>query len=338
MPKLRPVRTPEELASVPSDQPVVIELSEPEPATVPGQEPEIKAPEAIVAREPEKEPEAESALKKQLEDLKKAEEASQREIAALRERETNALLHARQRTEELQYERGEREQAQYDSVLNALGAAQAEADKAQNDLANAMAASDFTAAAEAQRRLSVATTRIVQLEDGKVAFDNRREEAQRQPQPQPQQQQQRYTDPIDAMTHLSGKQRDWLKSHREVQSDPRKLAAIGDAHWKAMDAGHSQDSDGYFQFLEERLGYRQPVAKQEEEPEPQPQRRSMPVSAPVSRDTPSMSTGRSTPTRIELSPEQREAAKISGLTDFEYAKNLIRLNDLKKAGHYNERG
>jgi hypothetical protein len=56
------------------------------------------------------------------------------------------------------------------------------------------------------------------------------------------------------------------------------------------------------------------------------------VSAPVSRETTSW-TGRreDRPGRITLSVAQREAARISGLTDVQYAQQLIRLREEKAA-------
>lgn len=329
MPKLRPMRTQEEAAAVPTDEPVLIELTAESSGVAAESEPKNVVTEPIV----EKKEEPESPLQKQLDDLKKAEAEARRQLAESQQREAAAIRAANQRGEQLYQAHGEREQAQYDAVLNAIGAATAEADKAQNDLAAAMSASDFTVAAEAQRRLSIATTRLVQLEDGKVAFESRQE--QQKPEPI---RQERQVDPIDAMTHLSARQRDWLKSHRDAQTEPAKLARLGAAHWDALEAGHAQDSDAYFQVLEERLGYRKPAAKEDDEGEPEPQRRSMPVSAPVTRDSPSPSTGRLTSTRVELSASQREAARISGVTDVEYARNFLRLEDLKKQGHYQERG
>ena len=61
------------------------------------------------------------------------------------------------------------------------------------------------------------------------------------------------------------------------------------------------------------------------------------MSAPVSRDAPNLSTGRPQSRTITLSPAQRDAARISGISETEYAKNLIRLNELKAQGHYQER-
>lgn len=337
MPKLRPMRTAEEIAAVPEDEPVLIELtSESSGVVAPGAEPELKAAEVEIAPAPKVEPVEEvSPLQKQLDDMRRAEAETRRQLTESQERERQAVHAANQRGEQLYHAQGEREQAQYDAVLNAIGAAESEANRAQADLAASMAISDFTAAAEAQRRLSVATTRLVQLEDGKAAFEARAEQPVQRQEPL---RSAPSVDPIDAMAQLSGKQKSWLKNHRDAQTDPAKLARLGAAHYDALEAGHAADSDGYFQVLEERLGYRQPVAKTEADPEPEPQRRSMPMSAPVTREAPSVSTGRATPTRVELTASQREAARISGVDDVTYARNFLRLQALKKEGHYNERG
>ena len=132
------------------------------------------------------------------------------------------------------------------------------------------------------------------------------------------------------MTHLSGRARDWLKAHPDVISDQEKNARIGGYHFDAVNAGHQQDSDGYFRFIEEKLGYRPP---------PQSERRSTPmVSAPVSRDSPNLSTGRPQRREITLTPEQREAARISGVDDFTYAKGVAELERRKKLGMYPDHG
>lgn len=331
------MRTAEEALTIPPDEPVLIELTaDSSGVTAPGAEPELKPAEIKVAEEPvvEKVEPEETSLQKQLEDMKKAEAAArEREASAIRQRDA-AIQAANQHGEAHYRSEGAREQAQYDAVLNAIGAAESEANRAEGDYATAMANSDFVAAAAAQRRLSVATTRLVQLEDGKAAFESRQEPAKYEPiRPQA-------SDPIDANPNLSGRQKEWLKGHRDAQTDPAQLARLGAAHWDALKANHAQDSDAYFQFLEERLGYRQVAmqVKKDEIEDASTQYRSMPMSAPVTRESPSINGGSVRPTQVTLSAAQREAARISDVDDVTYAKNFLRLQELKKNGHYQERG
>jgi len=68
---------------------------------------------------------------------------------------------------------------------------------------------------------------------------------------------------------------------------------------------------------------------------PPPARRSPMVSAPVSRTIPG---GTIRPGEINLTPEQREAARISGVDDFTYAKGLKELTRRKSLGMYQDKG
>src|SRR5262249_41701106 len=74
-------------------------------------------------------------------------------------------------------------------------------------------------------------------------------------------------------------------------------------------------------------------------PDDTPRRASIPMSPPVSREVPTLSgEPPRRPGRIELSPAEREAAAISGIDEVTYAQNKLRLIELKKRGHYQERG
>ncbi len=323
----KPARTAEEAAAVPLDKPLLVEVETAPVATV-ETEPELllAPPAAAPAPEPD---EPDSALTRQLDDLRNAEALAKQQLADAQRREQEAIRRAQDREIELLQERDRSASAEYESVLNAINAFQSEADKAQSDLEASLGANDARGAAEAQRRLTTASARLVSLEDGKAAWDARREYERQNPP-----RRQAPADPvgaqIESMTHLSEKQRDWLRNHRDAITDPAKNAYLGAAHWDAIRDGKEQDSAAYFTALEEKLGYRQAS--------PPENRRAPPVSAPVSREAPSLSTGKPATSRIELTPEQREAARISGVDEFTYAKNLMRLNDLKKNGHYQERG
>ncbi len=61
-----------------------------------------------------------------------------------------------------------------------------------------------------------------------------------------------------------------------------------------------------------------------------------PVSAPPSRETPSWSNGSpsSRSSRITLTPQQKEAARIAGISEEDYARGLTRLAQEKSKGHY----
>lgn len=328
MPRLRRARTPEEALAVPVDKPLVVQLGEaeeieaPEKPDKPEQQqepPERAAPEP----EPELEPDEPNALQKQVADLRRAEEM-QRQALAQRDAEIARLKRSQED------EAAKTEQAQYDAVVIALNAAQGELETAERELKVAFENGDTASQAAITRRIGVIGARVDRFEYDKSVYETRREQAQRTPS-QPD-----IHARIDQMTHLSSRAREWLHGHPDVMTDAEKNARIGAYHYDAMKAGHGQDSEGYFHYIEERLGYRQPGSQQQtERTEP---RRSPPVSAPVSRETPNLSTGRPQRRDIHLSAEQREAARIAGVDDFTYAKGVQELERRKKLGMYPDHG
>ena len=60
------------------------------------------------------------------------------------------------------------------------------------------------------------------------------------------------------------------------------------------------------------------------------------VSAPVSREAPSANGSRQS-ANIRLTASQREAAKMAGISETEYAKQLQKLQKEKSDGNYGER-
>ena len=59
-------------------------------------------------------------------------------------------------------------------------------------------------------------------------------------------------------------------------------------------------------------------------------------SAPVSREIPTGSGRRPTPGKITLSPSEVEAARVSGISLEEYAKNKIEYQRQREAGEYRD--
>jgi hypothetical protein len=142
-------------------------------------------------------------------------------------------------------------------------------------------------------------------------------------------------DRLSLMPNLSNPKRDFLRQHPSFIDNPD----IEAAHWQALDAGHADDSPEYFAHVAKQLDRLapKPTAPESGTPRP-PQPRGPVVSAPVSRDSISISTGRPVDTKITLTPAQREAAKFSmpgvapEIAEREYAKNLIRLEQARRAG------
>lgn len=322
MPRLRPApKKEEEIEEIVPQEPQLFGAKEPEPEEK--TEPEVKP-------EPEKQEEDPTlALKKQVEELTKSEELQRtRAEQAVRERQ-EALKWAQEREVEVVKFQKEATQSQYDSIASALAGAQAEAERATQEVEIAGTNQDWKALSEAQRRLARAEARIDKLEDGKFELESRIKVERAKPEPKIEQRP-RPQDPLDLdKSNLPDSAKTYLRAHPDLITDPRKNARLQAWHWDAIDAGKDAFSKEYFEFIDEK---RDP---KKIEPEPQQQQRTNIVSAPVSREVPSGGTGsRQGYGKITLTAEQKDSARIAGVTETEYAKQLIRLNELKANGQY----
>lgn len=341
MPRLRPLpkkedEEPEVITfSAPPEGDIEIELSEDD-----GGPTEIETVPEKVEPAPKPEVTDDNPLQKALQAQQRAEELQR---TAQRERD-EAVHQTRQRDEELSRERGERQDAEYNSVLTAIAAEQSSAEKAESDYAAFAAAGDWANAAKAQRVLAAAAARLDRLEDGKQAFESKRKtEPETRPAPQPQGFEQR-------IAALPENAKGWLRKHPEFINDTEKNRKIQAAHGAIVDLdGVEAFSPAYFDALDTRFGFKQaPETNQRHEPE-KPKQRSIPMTAPVSRDVPNASGVRTTSTKITLSEEERDIARRSiidrpdlpKMTDaqkeYAYAKNKQRLMAMKANGTYSER-
>jgi hypothetical protein len=153
-----------------------------------------------------------------------------------------------------------------------------------------------------------------------------------------------------AMLAAQERRQAWLEATPAAKEN---VAALNVLHQAALNAGLADTSQEYFSFLENQLATLQrPAAaaanlvnemqqraaqvRPQEQP-PRPTRLSAAhVSAPVSREIP---TGAGMPCsgRITLTLEQREAARMSGISEADYAKQLLKLRELQASGEYSDR-
>ncbi len=320
MPKLRqPTAKPEDEISKVDPNQQELEL------TADDNDPEIE----IVEENEVSQDDAALALQKQIDDLKKSEKIQRDRADKADSDRREALAKAQERETQIARFQKEAKESQFDAINSALAAANAEAEKAQQDIENAIANGDARLQAEAYRRLARAETNILRLEDGKTEV-----EAQFKAEPKRETQaQQQSGDPLER-TNLPSTAKDWLRAHPEYLTDNRKNAKIQALHWDVVDEGHAPFSTEYFESLEQHLGLRQ--AEQVERIQ-QPAQRTNIVSAPVSRGVPNGTATRSN-SKITLTAMQKEAAKMAGISETEYAKQLIKLNELKANGQYSGGG
>lgn len=346
----RIVRKAEEAKAIPADQPIQVEITpegvvdipssevplgvKPPEKPVPEQKPEIK--QEITAKPPKEEPQEDvTTLKAQLAEIKKAAEESNRRAQEAAQREAAFRQEFEKQQVEFRTASTRAGQAELDAVNNAIAAATSELASAKSELKAAGDAGDWGAIADAQERIAEAKTRVVQLGDAKAHLTER---AERLKNMKPEQLAPA-GDPVENYINnlqASPKQKDWLRSHREVLTDNYNFNKLNYVHAEALKQGKISDSPEYYQFIEEQMGYRKPDAKIEDDDDAGAESPPAIFSAPPSREAPSAETGRPTTTRITLTAAQREAARDAGVDEVTYAKNLLLLQQRKKEGHYTE--
>jgi hypothetical protein len=234
-------------------------------------------------------------------------------------------------------ERRRREQADYEAVVAHISSAQSDYEAAQRDYIAARQANDFGAEADAQGHMARAQWRLDRLEEGRSDMEARQAQVQ---QPQPQYQPLTPADAINQMQDLSVDERDWLMRHQEYVTDVGRSQELRGAVAAASRLGVNRRTPEFFNFVEERLGLREP----EDQPvENKPQShavRKVSAQAPVSRGGTDLRTGRQVESdnKIILSAQERQAALWSGISEHEYAQQKKVLMDLKKQGYYGDQG
>lgn len=347
MAKARVVKTKEEVAGIPIEESVQIDLSESPVQEVLDlkEETESKkevAPKPKVIEEPEPPSESELALKKQIEALTQAEKKAKEDLATERTRSEEAIRRQSELQDQSTKHQEEAVQAQYDAIVNAMEAQKETIESAKRDLKAAEINQDIDSRVDATVRMTQAQANLAQLENGKNAIEARQKAIETAPKvEQPTNQFER------AIAQLPDRAKTWMRAHPEYMTDQRKNAKIQAFHWDVLDEGHSQFSDDYFKSMEEHLGLREkskPVveAEIEEEVEVEPQRTRIVTQAPPTREAPSPRGGPARSSKVELSSEERTIARASmsylepAAAELEYARQKVKLQKLKSNGQYNE--
>ncbi len=135
--------------------------------------------------------------------------------------------------------------------------------------------------------------------------------------------------------------KDWLRAHSEYVTDPILNAEMQRKHYVAEHQAGSEFTERYFDRMEILLGLKQeaqPSSNGQSAPSAPrnsaPPRRAPagpPVSAPPTREVPSFRTGK--PARpMQLTAEQREAARFAGVSEEEYQRQAEKLERLRASG------
>ena len=208
-----------------------------------------------------------------------------------------------------------KEQQSQEAVLyHALAAARAEADQAAYAYSQARQSGDYASEVAAQRAMARAEAQILRLEDGQAAFEARKSE------PAPARTQ-APADPIeDHLKSYTPRTQSWLREHKSDIFGSKQRGNLAYAgHILAEENGLRPDTDEYFDFLDDHMGYSAPYQVPQQTSTPRIPR--VAVSAPVSR---SSSTSPS-PARIKLTPAEAAFADSQGIPRERYAINKAKI-------------
>jgi chromosome segregation ATPase len=189
-------------------------------------------------------------------------------------------------------------------------------------LRDASAEGDHDAVAEISAEMGDVAARLLSLENGKAQLQYQIDNPPR-PQPTGDQRQFEQLSPAERVDRiastLSDKSAAWVRRHPEWAHSQVKVNALVGAHNAALARDHIADTPEYFTEVERILGISAdaPVANGRDTDPAALSAASRPVrdAAPPAAPVRAASGGR---TRT-LSPLEREAAKIAGQTDQEYA-------------------
>ena len=210
-------------------------------------------------------------------------------------------------------------------VANAIDSVRQNQESLKANLRESMSIGDYDRAAELQETMSMNSAKLIQLEQGLQDMKSRPRTEPVRPVAPPQNRGPDIDTLIQQVTPLSAQ---WLQSNRDNLREPRSFRVMARAHEDAIDHGIIPESNEYFRFVESRLGisdnqrdpYNNSDASMSSASSPV-QRRQSPPAAPVSRQASSSSPRTHV---VKLTPAQREAASISGLTEKEYAQYMLK--------------
>lgn len=211
------------------------------------------------------------------------------------------------------------------AVINsALETLNANRETLKREYSAALAAGEFDKVADIQAQIADEAARKVEVERGKAALES---QARSQTQTTGDPRVERY------VQNLQPRAAAWIRAHPHYVTDAGLNDELMEKHYAARRAGHADGTDGYFTFMESNLlgGGAAPARAQEQEKEKDTgsggESMSAAAQATQRRDvqpSPAAPSRGGGGRQVRLSAREAEAARISGLTDEEYAKNMER--------------
>lgn len=322
----------EDLMKIPLDQPVLVNIaSQDDDAPVIDKKKEQE--EEVNTRVNAGDQDVIDKLQKEVENLSQAEKLVTQQLAKERADRLAVQQTAQEMAEALARQSAQASNATLNNFKSALEAAQAEQEAAEAEYVRCLDSGDFAAAAKVQGKIGRAAAKVVTAERDLAQFDEEVKAAETR-RPATEQRRAAATESdvlgwIDTNPNFLPSEREFLKSHPELILDNQKNAELGVAYNRAMSKGLSRGTPAYFEFVEDFLGYKTGNDREDEADEIDRVNRRA-AAAPTRRDPgPSQQHGR--PSQVRLTAEQRELIRSMGISEVEYAKNHIKLQNEKSS-------
>jgi len=261
-----------------------------------------------------------------LQDLQQQLAAERRERAQMTETARRIAAErdqALQMAQEAEQRGGTNYEAYVESQIQGMSA---DMDSLTSQAEVAMNEGDFKAAAAINKQLGRIGGALAIAEREKLALQQQRQQPQRrQPQQQTQPQRpQQPTDPVErAIANRTPATQAFLRKHPDLIRGDGTLKKIAiDAHDKALDAGHTVDTEAYFQYVEKSLGGNGQAQSAPQNGTSVP--RVPGYSAPVDRG-PGPGSDNLAPGTFRMTPKMRRLADEQGVTPSEWATNYVKL-------------
>lgn len=286
---------------------------------------EIETPQAgaetvAPAAAPPEDDEATKALREQLDAARKTADAERNARAAAERAKKEEEERRAQIEEQYKVER-------QGSVLSSLEAATAERDHAKAAYKAALAGGDYERAAEEQEKLSSAIWKIHSLEARKGNIEQPTRETTegrvKAPEPTPAKTSE---DPVENyLAQFTPRTQSYLRQRLEIVTNGKMNKKAAYLHDEAVEKGLKPDTDEYFEFMDNELGFGAPAPKQkstEAAPAAAAKRQGGSIAAAPPSRNPITPAGPGK-VRVNLTEGQKRAARIAGVSEEDYAKQFV---------------
>lgn len=253
--------------------------------------------------------EAETKFQEERQQRERADEGRRAAEARAAEAERKASESTRGHATEIDA----RFRAEEEAITGQIAAAESDAERLETQIADLYAEGKFADATKMSRQLASSMAKVENLSSRKTMLESEKTRVRAIA----------TAAAADPTSNLTPASRDWVSRHPRYLNDDSYRQAVWAADRLAKHRGVVPDTEGYFKFVEEQLGERQPEpvketkepTKETKEPEPvtdddKTKARTASV-APVQRRAQTSEMNHGGDGRIELSPDEKEHADIS---------------------------